>query len=164
MNGQTQTSAQQKPKKSRKKLWIIIGIAVVVIIVIAAGAGKKQQAEHQTPAQTTTTAPAQDVPKSPDYTMTIDQLWAEYDANELAANQKYKGKIILLSGIAGDVGTELLGREYVFVKGAGNLASAQCVMNNNGQAASVVKGQPITVQGSCNGKMGWILLENCEIK
>src|SRR5687767_9552445 len=44
--------------------------------------------------------------KTADVTITADQLLAEYEANEKAANDKYLGKVVQVSGKVSDVTTE----------------------------------------------------------
>lgn len=156
------------PKKSRKKLWIIIGLVVAIAIIagaIAGSAGEKdEKAEEPETQEQASDTPAVSEPQEPEYSLTVDQLCGEYEANEIAADEKYEDKVIELTGVVDDVGTEIMGSGFIMLAGDGFGNQAQCVMVNKDEAASVTKGQTITLQGKIQGKMGWVILEECTLK
>ncbi len=91
-------------------------------------------------------------------------LMAEYAANELDADKKYNGKVVLVTGIVGDISDSFFvtlgtGREFEFRE------QVRCLFPNKlaGKAAALRKGMPITVRGRCEGLMGYlVLLKDCE--
>lgn len=162
-----ETQGTPAPKKSRKKLWIIIGLVVVIVIIvgtIAGSAGKKdEKAEEPGAQEQVAETPAVIEPQEPEYSLTVGQLCDDYEANEIAAGEKYEGKVIQLSGTVDDVGTEIMGREFIMLTD-NSYNNAQCVMAENGHAALVTKGQAVTLNGKVQGKLGWVILEECRLK
>lgn len=85
----------------------------------------------------------------------IDKLISNYDANEVAADALYKGKIIRVEGVITDFGTELLGHKYVTIEDPRiPLYYVQCVFKREygAKLARYSKGDVISVTGECRGK------------
>jgi hypothetical protein len=51
----------------------------------------------------------------PCYTLSANQLCSEYNANIVAADIKYKGRIIVVSGIIRDIGKDMWGEAYIVI-------------------------------------------------
>lgn len=153
------------PPPPKQRPWLLLVLAVVIAIAVIVAVVNSSSKKDETPATKTTTSGKTSTPTSPavDYTLTVDELCGEYEANEIVAEDKYEGKTLKLTGIVDDVGTELLGRAYIMLAGPGG-GLAQCVMTNESDATSVVKGQTVTLQGRCQGKLGWPILEECVLK
>lgn len=87
--------------------------------------------------------------------MPIDKLISNYDANEVAADKRYKGKIIRVEGVITDFGTELLGHKYVTIEHPNiPFYYVQCVFKReySDRLARYSKGDVISVTGECRGK------------
>jgi hypothetical protein len=93
------------------------------------------------------------------------QLYADYDSNEVAADEKYKGKILEVSGTVNDIAKDITDTIYVTLKGAEYFGDVQCFFSNEftKEAAKLSKGQQLTVKGECDGKMMNVLLKGCVI-
>lgn len=94
-------------------------------------------------------------------------LLAEYKDNELRGDAKFKGKIVQVSGTAGDVKKDLLGSAFVIV-GTGaalEIPQVQCFFDekNEKRIAALSKGDPITVRGRVEGLMMNVLMKDCEL-
>lgn len=64
--------------------------------------------------------------------ISVSQLIAAYDANEIAADMHLKGRIISVAGVITDFGTEILGRKYVIIEDPNiPFYYVQCVSNVN---------------------------------
>jgi len=90
-------------------------------------------------------------------------LYQEYKDNSLAADQKYDGKKVEVTGAIYDFGTELLGRPYITF----GFLETQAVFNKSyaSQLAEFQKGQEIIVQCKVSGApLGSPVLDNCQIK
>ncbi len=148
---------QKEPRKKTNRL--LIGCLSVVGAVLLVGglicvASKDSR-------ETTSTAP----PSVPAMEVTSIKLYLDYKANEIAADAKYKGKILKVTGIVVDIGKflgtseiTLLGEDTVGVSGV------RCKFNkdNESQLLQLSKGQEITVQGKCTGfSVTYVTLENC---
>lgn len=86
--------------------------------------------------------------------ITAEQLYKEYEANEVAADQKYKNKILNLSGTIRDIGKTIGEKPYI------NLATGRFshqVMVSfpakvyDNQLATYSNGMQLDLTGKCNG-------------
>jgi len=104
--------------------------------------------------------------QTPSYTLTAEQLYREYDSNEVSADAKYKGKVIIVSGTIQDIGKDIMDDAYIVIGGRGFLDGVQCTFTK-GQQSSVArlsKGQRVTVKGEVAGKMGNILVNKASLQ
>jgi tRNA_anti-like len=101
--------------------------------------------------------------KPPSYTLTADQLLLEYKANEVAADDKYKGKVVLISGPIRQNG-KFMGMPYIVIGGDGFLDGVQCMFGESAGVASLSKDSQATVKGEVGGKKGNVLLRNCTLE
>ena len=108
-------------------------------------------------------SPVMDSSKTPSYTLTADQLFSEYKANEVAADNKYKGKVVLISGPIRQNG-KFMGTAYILIGGHGFLDGVQCMFGESAEVGSLSKGSQVTVKGEVAGKKGNVLLRNCTLE
>jgi hypothetical protein len=100
-------------------------------------------------------SPPAELPK-PEHTLTAEQLLGDYQRNEVGADQKYKGKLIQVSGmVAGIKKAPLLG--YYVGLGSpqeGDMYDIMCFLHPDAEAdAGQLKiGDKVTVMGMCEGK------------
>ena len=100
--------------------------------------------------------------KTPSYTLTADQLLFEYKADEVAADNKYKGKVVLISGPIRQNG-KFMGTAYVVIGGHG-FEGVQCNFGESAEVGSLSKGSQVTIKGEVGGKKGNVLLRNCTLE
>jgi len=82
--------------------------------------------------------------------VTAVQLHNDYEANEIAANQKYKGKEIVISGIIIDFSKGILGHPQVRLEtGLFSGVWIDLEKSQGSIAATLSKGQPINFLGVC---------------
>lgn len=95
--------------------------------------------------------------------LTAAQLLAEYDENSVAADRKYEGKVVRVSGVLQNIGEDLLGKLYITLDTGNPISSVQCFLDDAyvDQVAELKKGQGVAVKGVCKGKTINILLEDC---
>jgi hypothetical protein len=104
--------------------------------------------------------------QSASYTLTANQLYGEYDSNEVAADAKYKGKIVIVSGTIQNIGKDIADNAYIVIGGKGFLDGVQCTFTK-GEESSVArlsKGQNVTVKGEVSGKMGNVLVNKARVQ
>ncbi len=85
-------------------------------------------------------------------TVTAEALFKAYQADESAADAKYKGESVLVTGTVGKINT--VSREVSFVNGDKTII-VYCVRFAPDQAAALSKlkiGQRATVKGTCDGR------------
>jgi hypothetical protein len=97
-------------------------------------------------------------------TVTAADLLAQYEANEVAADERYKGKWIEVEGVVDRVGKDILDKPYVTLKGGKKFGifSVQCYPTPRSGLGDLKPNHIITIRGRCKGKFGNVLLEDCE--
>jgi len=141
--------------KFTKHLLSITTVCTFFILAIASSDDKKIEKEVS---EQEATQPAIQV--------SATQLYADYEANEIAADQKYKGKVLVVSGTIGDIAKDIADDIYVTLKGDDVIGDVQCFFSeaHTSTAAQLQKGQKITVKGKCDGKMMNVILRGCSVQ
>jgi len=104
--------------------------------------------------------------QAPDYRITADALFSEFKENEVAADAKYEGKIIVVSGVIQDIGKDVMDQAYIVLGGGGFLDGVQCTFteSQNASIGNLTKGQSVSVKGEVSGKMGNVLITKCSLQ
>ena len=96
------------------------------------------------------------------------QIVNEYDNNEIAADSRYKDKYVRISGVANDIGKDILDSMYVTIgEGADfELRSVQAFFpdEDEGALAGLRKGSRITVVCRIEGLMLNVLGRDCVLE
>ena len=97
------------------------------------------------------------------YTLSADQLYAEYNANEVAADDKYKGKKVTVSGTVQQIANDIFGHPYVSI--GSDLVGVQCSFPDSRKSSvmRLTKGQQVTIKGTVEGKMMDVQLSNSKL-
>ncbi len=101
---------------------------------------------------------------NPSVIITASKLYKEYNANEIAADEKYKGKIIEVTGVIRDIGNDIMDNAYITLVGDEYFGDIQCYFNEKSVVAKLSKGKRITVIGSCSGLMMNVQINNCIVR
>ena len=100
-------------------------------------------------------------------TLGAKALHRAYTKNELAADDEYTGKWLIVKGRVESVGKDLLGIPYVTLKPRNSVAGVQCMFSSKHkkQLASLSTGENIRVKGECQG-MGVlnVILSSCTVE
>jgi len=139
-------------KNLKKHIASLVGI--VVFFILAAGSRDTDKDTQKVQTQAAR------------YTVSANQLYSEYNSNEVAADAKYKGKIVIVSGTIQDIGKDIMDNAYIVIGGSGFLDGVQCTFSK-GEESSVArlsKGQQVTVKGEVAGKWGNVLVRNASIQ
>lgn len=150
-----------------KKLLKWIGIIFVALLVIGLFAGKDDKASAN--AVTSAQAESASAPAEPPVSATSGELLKAYKENEVAANLKYKGKPILLSGKVSDIQAGFNDKPYLIMAAGGeyefNRPQAHIVEGQEGKAAALKKGQSIKLLCVGNSEVaGTPMLKDCSIQ
>ena len=109
-------------------------------------------------------APSIDSGTEPVLSVNSKTLYKDYSGNEIAADDKYKGKIIQVNGTIRDIGNDIMDDAYVTLIGDEFFGDIQCYFNDKSNVIDLKKGQRITVVGYCDGLFMNVLLKNCILK
>ena len=89
-----------------------------------------------------------------------DDLYKAYEANEVAADEKYKGKLVKVHGFVKNIGKDILDNPYVVLGGEGFLDGVQCTFPDNASSkkslSEMNKGDSVWVIGEVEGKLGHV--------
>jgi starvation-inducible outer membrane lipoprotein len=113
-------------------------------------------------------APKAESPAAPAVTVKAGDLLQEYSTNAVAADAKYKGKLVQVSGKFGSAqkapllgyAVQLLPEDAPEV----NASAVQCFIVESAEAdvANLKPEQMITIQGTCDGQvLGQVKLSRC---
>ncbi|MSP70484.1 MAG: hypothetical protein EXR20_09440 [Bacteroidetes bacterium] len=136
---------------------LLSATTVAVFLVLAVASLDNKQTEKEV-AETEANTPAIEV--SP------QQLYSDWEANEVSADLKYKGKVLIVKGKVNTIGKDIMDDIYVTLNTGKTFGEVQCSFSDNhtNEAAGLKKGQTITIKGKCDGKMMNILLSGCSLQ
>ena len=102
----------------------------------------------------------------PEYTVSAQELYKAYEDNGVAADEKYKDKVILVNGIVETIDKDITDAIYVTLKTSMYSASVQCLFANSHtkEAASLKKGTKVSIKGKVDGKLGNVILRGCTLE
>lgn len=109
-------------------------------------------------------------PESPyipkvDLEITASELYRAYEANEVSADEQYKGKRMAITGTIGMIGKDVLDNPYVSFR-IDYLQGVNCYFSdeNNKIISQLSKGQKVTIIGTCSGlTLTDVVIKDCEI-
>ena len=100
--------------------------------------------------------------------VTAPDLIAAYEANEIAADLKYKGKILDIIGTIDDLGEDMLGTKCLTLSDGSDfsITDVKCFFSDKhvSQLANLQKGQRITVRDKGDGKLFNVHVRGCSIQ
>jgi hypothetical protein len=176
----------KEPWYKKKRWWVVA--AVFVIIAIAAGGGSGGEddsgtddtsaaAESESPTTEDQAKPDKKKTKQPEPEpepepegMPVDAgtILREFEENELAADSKYKGETLLITGIVDNIDTELFDDEAYVLRLKGGRGFAMLTLNCNDMStdelATINVGEEVTVLGEFDdgGDLG-VEVKDCEL-
>ena len=96
---------------------------------------------------------------------TAEQYDADYDANEVAADQKYEGKKILLTGVIESINEDFKGDAYLVLKTSNPFMGVHAELNARGKAGASAMAKGTTIYLVCDSGtriMGSATARNCQ--
>jgi hypothetical protein len=96
--------------------------------------------------------------------MKASELVKDYEMNENAANQKYIGKIILVSGIVNSIDTDSLNITVV-LKESSATAGVMCSFDKNKvDVTQITPGTSVNIKGVCTGYLMDVVMNKCSLE
>ena len=148
--------------------WAIIILVVLIILAVIFGKDDKNvnnassSGDQQAAAETTSQ-------QEPPIEVTADQLLTAYKNNEIAANQQFKGKNLLVSATIDSIQAGLGDEPYLDLKAGGemefNKPQAHLADSEQAKAATLSKGQKVKLLCVGNSEIaGSPMLKDCVIQ
>jgi hypothetical protein len=97
--------------------------------------------------------------------LTANKLASDYKANEIAADNAYKGKMVEVTGVVDSIGKGLFDDPYITLKTGEVLVSIQCFLKPTeaDKAAALTQGKQIAIRGKVDGLLINVKVRDCEI-
>lgn len=151
----TPTASAKKPWYKKWWVWVLIVIAVFGIV------GSIGDSESESSAS----VPKQEVQEEQAISVTAVKLATEYKDNQVAADMKYKDKVVEVSGTIDTIGKDILEDSYVSFEGAGIVNRIQCYVSkaNEDSIASLSSGQKVTMRGRVDGGTFNVIVKDCKV-
>lgn len=173
----------EKVKKPIYKKWWFWLIVVLIIGAIGANLEEDETTQGNTPAENAVPASTlqnESKPESKPETkpeekpepveeviaITAAELYQAYEDNEVAADQKYKGKTLEVSGTINNIGKDIIDRMYITLDTGDIILSVQVYFKKEHEdvIASLSKGQDVTIIGTGDGQSMNVMIKNAQIK
>lgn len=95
--------------------------------------------------------------KKADVSVTANQIIADYEADEKAANEKYLGKVVEVSGKVSTITNEG-GKIKVQLETGNPMALVICELEDGKNAGQIQAGEQAKVKGLCSGYLSDVVL------
>jgi hypothetical protein len=98
--------------------------------------------------------------------MTAHELYAAYEANEVAADRQFKGKRIRVSGRIDRIAKDIMDTPFVTLESDGSIFSVQAMFKRNrdeNAIAALATREQIAMSCEVSGKLGNVILRDCRI-
>lgn len=161
-----QENMQPKKKKWYFTKWAFVAYAVLFLVIIIAGSTGEPPTQQT---EMTSQPQAAQEQSAPPIEITIEELIAEYDANKLAAEKKYKDKNLKISGgVIQNISKDIFGKPFISLEPRKEFyigATVRCEFReeDSDKLLELQNGQRLTVTGYNGGMtIGIIGLENCD--
>lgn len=139
---------------NKKFRHIASALALAGFLFIAFGSDEEQITEIEIASET------------PEIEVSAEQLYADYEANGVAADEKYYDKVVRVTGIVNGIDRDFYEDIYVSLQGDEYYGNVVCYFAESHvkEAAQLSKGQAITVKGLGGGKDGYPIIVGCTIE
>lgn len=142
-------------KKQITNFTTIVIVGFFTIIAIASGQKEK---ENQVAEKSKTEAAIQ---------IASSKLDSEYEANGVAADNKYKDKVLEVSGTVLSIDKNIVDESEIIVKlsGLNEYIGISCYFDasHSAETANLSKGQNVKIKGICDGKVVGVNLKGCSL-
>ncbi len=156
---------------SKKKMLLIASLLVLLSIcccfgILAVGASKDNDSLKNDSSQTSN---SDEETPSEVLNVEIGSFIKEFDENQLAAEKKYKNKIVKFTGFIDNISEDILGDTYLSINPTNDEyyfdTSIQCYFKSSDSVLSLKNGQQVNLEGRVESQtLGLIQIKNCSVK
>jgi hypothetical protein len=137
----------------------LIALGLLLVVVVACNRSRRSSSTSS-PAETKVaeTAPAGQI--------TAEDLFQEYQKDKDAADRKYKGQVITVTGTIDKTKIGPSGNPYATMKTSSLVLRVQFLFKKNDESAvmQLTEGQRATIRGTVFGRVGNVVLQDCVIQ
>lgn len=135
-------------------------LAVLLLVFVVLGCNRSRKTTNSNSNQNSSSSSA---PLSGDE-IAAEDLFDEFQKDKDAAESKYKGKVIVVRGTVDTTKTEGTS-PYITMKTSSLILRVQCIFPKSETSAvsGLSKGQTIRVRGKVFGRIGNVVLQDCEV-
>jgi len=129
-------------------------IFFVIIMIIAVNSPKKTSTSASNVSTSVNTVVPTSTPEEKPIKITASKLADEYDSNKIAADKKYKGKLLEVTGVISDIGTDIMGTPYYALEtDKGYIVQCMVPKANIDEMTEFKKGDGIVITRYCKGML-----------
>ena len=143
-----------------RKLNLDSVLALVLMLLVVAGCSRTRRSE---PSVNTGESDSKEGAASNE--LTAEALFNEYQKDKAAADKKYKGQVLVVTGTVDNVKIGPSGKPYVTMNTSNLVLRVQFLFDKKYENAvsQLRKGQKVTIKGRVYGRIGNVILEDCEL-
>jgi putative nucleic acid binding protein len=133
-----------------KKHLASIGVLAIFVIFALGSLGEKSDENHV-------------MKTTPELTVSAKKIYEDYESNEVAADQIYGDKVIIVSGIIDGIGKDITDTAYISLDAEASISGVKCMFSRDQEEKVAIysKGDFVSLKGKVSGKMINILLRGC---
>lgn len=135
-------------------------LALVLLVIVVLGCGRTRK---------TSIANSNQNPSSSSAPLSVDEIAAEdlfdeFQKDKNAAESKYKGKTIVVRGTVDTSKTDST-NPYITMKTSSMILRVQCIFpkSDTSTVSGLTKDQTVRVRGKVFGRIGNVVLQDCEL-
>lgn len=101
--------------------------------------------------------------QEPDFSISAQQLVADFEENEEHAGKKYSGKVVEVSGVIGSTEKSEKGIYNILINTDNPMSGVSCTVDStyNQQAARLQSGHQVRIKGYCTGYLSDVVMVRC---
>jgi len=145
--------------------WAYVVAACLGLCVLSAIGAALMPSSKPAPARIGSSPTTQEPVAETAIPISTTALVSAYDSNEVAADERYKGKLLIVTGTVENVAKDILGNLYVVLRGGHIIRSVQCYFGDEHteELANLSKGSRVRIKGRCDGLLMNVLLKDCAL-
>lgn len=161
----------RKKKRNAIILGVVAAFVVFAVVYVATdgfGMGLETESTSSQSVQAGGTAQGQDE-EAPAIAVTAEKLCEEAEANAIAAEEKYKDKLVEVTGTVKSIGKDILDQSYITLSSGDqySIISVQCYFTDKNEISKVAQlkeGDEVTVIGTVDDFTLNVGVKKCKIK
>jgi hypothetical protein len=147
-------------------LWVIIVIGIAAgVFLLVRQARRVSLRVLSSPLPRPAPKPLSVAPAPTVIAVTAEELCSAYNADNAAADAKYRGKALKVTGEVDSMGEDVLQNPYIRLSGGikHQAWGVRCRLSKKPEPAQLTIGQRVTVQGKCQGRLMNVLMKDCSL-